>query len=162
MTEAKRKALLTVLAIAVVLLATPVIATARATKPMPVSFTSTGAGIVSSDWRDAGKSDNRLVTQEINLVWAGDFEGDSVMEVRLMFFNFGSSEQTYNYREIVTFTGVILDEYEGSLTLVGGQGNWRIVAGTDDLSNLHGQGKMALRAGSDSVWDFTGQVHFDP
>jgi len=150
-----RKVLLVVLTLAVFLLVTPYVGGVYATKPLSVSFTSTGTGVLSSVARPAGESDNVITEAVHNLAWTGDFEGTCIMEVRLVFH-----EEGYNYQEIVTFTGTVSGEHTGTLTIVGGQGNWRIIGGTGELSNLHGQGKMELTG--IATFTFTGQVHFDP
>ena len=144
--------------VASVILATQFVGAVPATESMAVNFTSIGLGVVTSSWRQAGESDTWINTAVHNLLWQGDFEGNSVMEVRLVFYDYGTPDQTYTYHEIVTFTGTFLQEYTGTLTIMGGQGNWRVMSGTGELSNLRGQGKMQLSG--PGTWSFTGQVHF--
>lgn len=155
-----KKILTFVAVVASALLATPFIQAGFAAEFIPVNFTSTGVGTVTSSLNQAGKSDNWIYTAVIYLLWEGDFEGNSVMEVRLVFHDYGTPDMTYDYYETVTFTGTFLQEYTGTLMVVGGQGYWRIISGTDELHNLRGQGKMRLTG--PSTWSFTGQVHFAP
>ena len=156
-----KKILVMVLAmVASALLATPFIGSVFATEFIPVNFTSVGGDPVSVFRRQAGESGNWISTAVYNLLWEGDFVGAAVMEVRLVFHNFGTPDMTYEYYQTVTFTGTFLQEYAGTLTIVAGQGNWRIVSGTGELYDLRGQGKMQMIG--PGTWSFTGQAHFEP
>lgn len=89
-------------------------------------------------------------------VWSGDLEGTGEAEYRLEFW---TSPPVMRYAFLVEFTGMLLDEYEGTLTMVltGPDNNlatiapdspfpptffgeWKIVSGTGDLANVHGYG----------------------
>jgi hypothetical protein len=156
----RRILVMIVAAVASTLLATPFIRNAFATEFISVNFDSIGVGTVTSSLSQAGESDNWLYRAVINLLWEGDFEGTAVLEVNLIFHNYGTPDMTYDYRQTVTFAGTFLQEYTGTLTVVGGQGYWRITSGTDELSDLRGHGTMQLIGGR--TWSFAGQVHFAP
>jgi hypothetical protein len=91
------------------------------------------------------------------------FGSEGVLPPDLPVFEYG------HYKGIVTLTGTVLGE-EGTLEIlfVGTSpgdiaywtGTWRILSGTDDLANLHGQGTFE----SNDLMDihYEGKVHFDP
>lgn len=73
------------------------------------------------------------------------------------------------YKGTVTFDGTVLGEAEGTMQIlfVGRSpgdlftwsGTWRIIGGTGDLANLHGQGNWGS---SDLGVHYWGQIHFEP
>jgi len=70
--------------------------------------------------------------------------------------------QTSLIREVTTLTDPIIDgtPYTGELTIGGSSDYWRILGGTGDLANVHGQG---TKHGIDPITvEYDGWIHFKP
>ena len=70
--------------------------------------------------------------------------------------------QTSLVREVSTLTDPIIDgtPYTGELTIGGDKDYWRILSGTEDLANVHGQG---TKYGTDPFTvEYEGWIHFGP
>jgi hypothetical protein len=70
--------------------------------------------------------------------------------------------QTSLIREVSTLTDPIIDgtPYTGELTIGGSNDYWRILGGTEDLANVHGQG---TKYGTDPFTvEYEGWIHFGP
>jgi len=112
---------------------------------------------------------------DVGTYFTGDFLGDST-EV-YDFVMHGADPDTpfpyeYEYgfyKGTVTFNGTVFEEAEGTMQimfvgfspgdLLTWSGTWRILGGTGDLANLHGQGN---RGSSDLGVHYWGKVHFEP
>ena len=164
-----KKILLTVLALAVVLLATPYISMAHAKPPTTVNgFITTGPEV--SVMANRGKSDNAVLTFTPFIeTWQGDISG-AVSGVSVWEFHGNpvtSTDWTINIHEKFTFSDAMYDGKSGTLSMelnlvasiTGGTGHWTIIGGTGELANLHGHGTISL---STFPYPYTGQVHFSP
>jgi hypothetical protein len=70
--------------------------------------------------------------------------------------------QTSVVHEVYTLTDPIIDGtlYTGELTIGGDNDYWRILGGTEDLANVHGQG---TKSGIDPLTvEYEGWIHFGP
>ena len=159
-----RRILMIVLALAVVLLATPYIGMVHAKPPTPVSGTIEFTSVVpAGPPKVAGKSDNRIVMFNIIEVWSGDIEGTGTAEAKWIVHNapLTNPDAWVNAHAIISFSDVTVLGMSGSLTiklsLSGTEGQWTIMEGTGGLANVHGEG-----AASTVTMMYTGQVHFDP
>ena len=157
-----------VLALAVVLLATPLIGMVHAEPPTPVSGTIEFASVVPmGPPKVAGKSDNRIRMFTIVEEWSGDIEGVGIAEARWTIHNapLFSPDAWINAYAIITFTDVTVLERSGSLTIKlvmqGAEdvGHWTIMEGTGELANIHGQGWGSIET---DPFIYTGLVNFDP
>ena len=148
----------------VAMLALPMSAT-YATKPTPVSGTFYSVPNGTIETRFAGKSDNVIMTVIGELMWTGDIAGLAAYE------GFWITHKGHtNARGISTVDATVNDK-SGTLTIYQGswsepipglvRGHWRIISGTGDLANLHGQGTFE-ETGVPMVFAYTGQIHFDP
>jgi len=168
-----RKILLTVLALSVVLLATPYIGMVHAKPSTTVSGTITviPSGFPSEE-KPAG-SNNMIWTIAITEQWSGDIGGIGGTDESIWVWHHSfppnvGPDFTINIHEKLTFPDVtVLGSYSGSMTMevvlkvdiTGLSGHWTILSGTDGLANLHGQGTIS---GPTSPYSYTGQVHFGP
>jgi hypothetical protein len=102
--------------------------------------------------------------------WTGDIAtNDATCDWCIIFFNY---VPPLSYERLVTqLTWTLInpaiagDPYEGELIISGmgngkESGNWRIISGTEELANIHGQGTWQ-GAGPGGV-AYEGYVHFDP
>jgi len=159
-----RRILLIVLALAVVLLATPYIGMARATRPEAVSGTIEFTSVVpAGPPKVAGKSDNRVRMFNIVEDWSGDIAGTGYAEAKWIIHNaplMGNPDSWVSAHAIITFSDVTVLGMSGSLIIKlsfsGTEGHWTIMEGTAELANIHGQGTVTEGVG------YTGRVHFDP
>ncbi len=139
---------------------------AYATKPTTVTWISTRVTAGTPDYRQAGSSDNWvLTTQGVGMSWVGDITGSGTYEGRWVLHDFDPgpppSAGAVNVLGIYTMD-VTYDGESGSLTVLAGGGeNWRILSGTGGLENLRGHGTLEAIVPI-FVYRFTGQVHFDP
>lgn len=150
-----------VLALAVVMLAAQTLAVldVYATRPTTVS----GILTVNMDYvhvdNQAGESDNVFGTFVGTQYWEGAIEGLCVHEGFMKRGENGWMHGTYTFESATVTVGSVTAT--GGLTILGWQhGLWRIIEGTGDLSNLHGQGSGENIGGVQ--WSYTGQLHFDP
>jgi hypothetical protein len=162
-----RKILLTVLALAAVLLATPCIGMAHATASTTVSGTIEMVMGIPADIKPKGQSDNLVMIMDLTEHWQGGIEGISTTEATWMLHNWvppaGGPDTTLNIHEKLVFQTVTVLDETGTIVLKlnieNGNGYWTIISGTGGLANLHGQGTVSLAA---MPYTYTGQVHFDP
>ena len=167
-----RKILLTVLALAAVLLATPYIGMVHAKPPTFVSGTQMITNYIPLGDVPKGKSDNVLSTATLFVTWSGDIAGDTEYEGVLMLhkwvYPLGGPDTTVNIHEKINFESVTVLDKTGSLTLAvclgGSKGvfHWTIIDGTEELANLHGNGLYWLYDRDTGLYLYEGQVHFDP
>jgi hypothetical protein len=159
-------------ALAAALLFSMSMSVAYATKPMPVSgtFGQTAAGS-STAWQ-AGESDNHIVTfSGVTIAWTGDISGTASYDGRWVIHNYGDPMNAWvNSIGLYTIEATV-DGKSGTLYIegLGNSGNpqpstWRIIRGTDELANLHGQGTFEPNLATPNPFDYlySGNVHFDP
>ena len=170
-----KKVLLTVLALAGVLLAIPYIGMARATPSTAVSGALIVTGYVPLETLPRGGSDNVIWKVLLTVEFTGDISGTATYEALWMLHNFvppdGGPDLAVNIREKITFETVTVLGKSGSLTLEANLCSarppskvwlWTILGGTGELANLNGHGTWAPEEPGDLVEFYEGQVHFDP
>jgi len=130
-----------------------------AKKPTSVSGTFS-AGVIPVPVKIAG---NNIIFEHSGFgEWTGDISGNTYGEHRWVAHANGIT----NVHVDLTFSsvtamgesksGTLSVLFIGKITGPGvGEGTWRIVGGTEDLSNLHGGGTW-------SPGQYVGQIHFDP
>jgi hypothetical protein len=125
-----------------------------ATMPTSVSGITIPAGPLIMEERFVGNNIIRDVSG--SQLWIGSFEGFALFEGRWIIHK--NDVTTYSvYTLDVTHEGKM-----GTLTIVGAEGNWRIISGTGDLVNLRGQGTFYLVDPIAIIIGYEGQVHFEP
>jgi hypothetical protein len=146
----------------VAILALPM-SSAYATPPTPVTFTISVVTQGDTTPDPSGNSHVSIVNKS-NWITActGYIIGSGTMNVREVVTKGG--DKTSTGLQVIDGT---VDGKSGTLyiktsvnTRDPNPSYWRIVSGTDDLANLHGQGTFVFIPGTGMV--FTGQVHFDP
>jgi len=156
-----RKALLIVLTLAVVILATPYVGMVYATSSITVSGTIVLVGVIPVEVITKGKSDNQVMIMDLTEDWQGGIEGIST--TLAVWIVHGGYETGLNVHEKLAFETATVMGKSGSLLLEldieAPDGHWTIIGGTDELANLHGQGTLSLAA---MPYSYTGQVHFAP
>jgi hypothetical protein len=98
--------------------------------------------------------------------WTGDIATtDATCDHRTIFFGYDLS--SYSFEGQVTHLKWTLinptiagEPYVGELVILGGSGNWRIISGTGELANLHGQGTQEGTVPGGMAYE--GYVHFYP
>ncbi len=171
-----KKSLSTILALSAVLLAVPYICIAHATPSTHVTgiqYLSLIDGVTLLGQSPAGKSDNMKVTTSITDTWTGDIEGTPTYESTWIVHDFDPGPPpggTPNIHEQIFFSTATVLGRSGSLTLevnLGGSKGvfrWTIVGGTGELGKLHGTGIYYATGteGPFALYDYEGEVHFDP
>jgi hypothetical protein len=124
--------------------------------------------------RDAGT--NLFIYREANGYWTGGISGTTHGHQNIISHGWNglpppASTIEWSNVNIESFmASALVDGKTGSLTLhfVGkgyadgtNVGTWKIMSGTGDLANLHGQGSW-WKAPADLESSYEGQVHFDP
>jgi hypothetical protein len=109
------------------------------------------------DFRPAGNSVNQILTVTGNtLNWTGSFENSlSIADGRFVITK-GGSTSLNKHIMAAEFMGL-----SGTLTIITSMGGWRIISGTGDFANCHGQGKV-WGIVPPVLWGYEGQIHFDP
>ena len=158
------------------------LAVAMLTLPMSMVFAKNNPRLIdvsgqfweiesTRDTRQAGESANVITTIiEGHLGWSGNFVGESFGHSHLVQHyqsNKGhTTAQNINTLEdaaLVVTDGEYEGTYEGTLTIKISTGHWRIISGTDDFANLHGQGTTYFITPFPSLtFGYEGTVHFDP
>jgi hypothetical protein len=107
-------------------------------------------------------------------VWEGSFNGDSTEIFDAVFYGaaeggFLNGYEHAFYKSNLTFSGTVAGK-TGTLEFsfigtspgpeYGWSGTWRILGGTEDLANLHGQG--VIWSNDSGGVHYEGQIHFDP
>ena len=156
---------LLILSLAVVMLALPMSAVlAKNDKFIYVSgeFPITYAGDLTIEQK--GKSDTRILTYEFEAYWSGGITGAGTTEGFWVMIKYDPI--TYDLKQLIPQDLTVLsdptidgEEYEGDLIIGGSPTSWRIIGGTGELANVHGQGTKW------SIDPFTigyeGWIHFD-
>ena len=149
----------------------------QASKPIEVNGTYSPLpppieNIVTVD----GKSDNVNQDVVIRVRWLGSISGTGTLEMNSTNLNVGTPDERGVIHGVLTLTtgisilGVVKT---GTLTIklhnVIEHGNknggvWRIVGGTGDLEQLHGEGTLEMTVFQPPliVIAYTGQVHYEP
>ena len=98
-------------------------------------------------------------------MWTGSFAGPAVSNGLWIIHKAGDPEAPGYHLTAVQNTfelDVVYDGKEGTLLLKGAVGNWRIISGTIELTNLRGQGKISVINVDLMIFGYEGQVHFEP
>ena len=108
---------------------------------------------------------NRIWSQtDCTTMWTGGIEAEGLCDFTIIFFKPVLQHNQVGHSTVFTLTDPTIDgvTYEGcELTIGGCYGGWRILGGTGDLANVHGQGTKW--AGSDILtMEYEGVIHFDP
>ena len=149
--------------------AAPAMSVVYATKPITVNGTYFPIGPpVYGVLRVAGESDNAFMDVSIPLKWVGGIKGTCINEMRWIILHHDTPKEMTLIPGVMTFTNAEVDGKKGTLTIryfnvetaeeFGGV--WRIISGTGELANLHGEGTISVL--SFPVFAYTGQIHFDP
>jgi len=113
--------------------------------------------------REAGP--NLFIYREANGLWTGGISGTTYGYQNIIVHKEGKM----NFHITGFFESATVMGKTGSLNVLlvgnsdpeGTQGTWRIISGTGDLWNLKGQGSW-WKVPTDTVFSYSGQVHFDP
>lgn len=153
-----------ILGLTTIILATVTLAlqmsTVYATIATPVSGTIYIETQATQIPRFAGKSGNLIIEfMGGNVVWSGSIVGEASYTGSRWVW----SQNVVNTYNIYTFNEATVDEKTGGLCIImtantkgSPVSHWRIIGGTGELANIHGQGTFSLFSG------YSGQVHFDP
>ena len=115
------------------------------------------------------KKDAASESPEDSIEIAGDIVGtDGTFDRRLVFHDYlsGLPNSWITQHGIITIDATF-DDMEGTLYIrtsanskVSPDGEWRIIGGTGELANLHGQGTFDHV--NPFIFNYEGQVQFDP
>ena len=147
------------LVIAVAMLTFPIFSVYAKNNPkfMEVSGQIIVLGGATFEFRPAGNSDNTKLTITGNsLMWTGSFE-DSISIANGHWMLHKESANAWNIHTMQA----AFDGKSGTLTIITSGRSWRIISGTGDFVNCHGQGKVATIV-SPVVFSYEGTIHFAP
>jgi hypothetical protein len=169
----KRKQVLVLIGLATLLLLSsfPMVS---ANKPVSITFTETPNPATLVSTRNVGI--NVMTVLDNTGSMSGAITGTFTSERNLIFHKAVIGPETMttghaNYQIEGSYDGksgtIYLQlNYKIVITSPGSPvatGNWNIIGGTDQLSNLHGQGKFTIEYSViPPIRQFTGQVHFEP
>jgi hypothetical protein len=159
----KKVLVIAVVLMAVAMLAVPISAV-YATKPMLVQGTILPAGAPTVVQSQPGKSDNLVLEISNTMTWMGSFVGSSATQVHWNVIKYGDEKAPGHHvsGKSLWILDAVFDGKEGTLTIKGDQGIWRIISGTGELANLRGQGIFEIINPTILLMSYEGQVHFDP
>jgi hypothetical protein len=125
-----------------------------------------GGPFESFEIREAGKSDNQIWEFVMPQVWVGGILGTGLLEARYVVHNFDDAEFWVNVLGLITLTGTVAD-VPGTVTIKFSSvssrgGHWRIISGTGELANVHGQGTVWVIDSENLVIGYEGVIHFHP
>jgi hypothetical protein len=124
-------------------------------KFMEVSGEIISLGGATIELTPAGNSDNvKMIITGHSFQWTGSFEGISIADGRWILHK--DHRSPWNIHTLQAE----IDGKSGTLIIKIAGHNWRIISGTGDLANLHGQGTTWRIEGP--VFGYEGQAHFDP
>lgn len=138
----------------------------QATTPMPIEGQIIVQGTDSIVANPAGESDNSIVTLSLHGLFVGGIAGSYTSESRWVRHNVGTPDVWTNIHAIDIISPATVLGKTGSLTfMLDGSaaqgGNWVIIGGTGELTDLRGQGTYSPGINS-AVINYEGQVHFNP
>jgi len=121
-------------------------------------MTSLGTGTMSPT--PAGKSHTtKLRITDNSLMWSGSFENSiSIASGHWTIQPNGHFPGTL--WNVHTMTAKFMGK-SGTITIIGSMGHWRIICGTGDFANVHGQGTTTPIV-MPVMWSYEGEIHFDP
>lgn len=115
--------------------------------------------------------DNNFIWSQTDstAMWTGDIITSGTCDFTLIFIKpiwDGTNivdMHTSVVHEVYTLTDPMIDgvQYYGELTISGDMGNWRILGGTEDMANIHGQGTK-WSTENPIIIGYEGWIHFDP
>ena len=93
-----------------------------------------------------GKSDTWIQTYEWDAYWSGGITGSGTAKGFWVLIKHDPSTfapERIIPQEVATLSNPTIngEDYAGDLVIGQSPGSWRILSGTDDLANVHGQGK---------------------
>jgi len=156
----RRMILIPMLALMMLVAVAPAMSVVYATKLINVSGTFHPAGIPVMDEDPAGKSDNVIIDVSVIMVYEGGIAGKGIEEGRWIVHNYGLPSRWDNAIGVTTLIDAVVEGKKGDLTIKHGYGVWRIISGTGELANLHGEGTSEII--SFPLFAYIGQVHFAP
>ena len=129
-------------------------------KFIAVSGVMTSLGTGTMVYTPAGKSHTtKLSITDNSLVWSGSFENSiSIASGHWTIQPNGHFPGTL--WNVHTMTAEFMGK-SGTITMIGSMGHWRIIGGTGDFANVHGQGTTTPIV-MPVVWSYEGEIHFDP
>ncbi len=160
-----RKIPLTVLTLAVALLAAPYVGIVSAKPSTTVSGTIALVVVVPLGIVPKGKSDNQVMIMDLTEDWQGGIEGISTT-IAIWMIHAGLEPgvgRGLNVHEKLAFESATVLGKSGSLLMEldieAPDGHWTIIGGTGELANLRGHGTLTLAT---APYSYTGEVHFEP
>lgn len=145
------------LAFGMLILPISVICAKNNPKFITVSGSLTALGTAPPVFTPVGNSDQIKITITGNsLRWGGSFE-DSISIADGRWVAHKGKVTAWNIHKM---EANFMDK-SGTLTILSGQGNWRIIGGTGDFVNCHGQGTVTIVT-APFLYSYEGQIHFDP
>ena len=148
-----------VIALTLAMLALPIsmVFAKNNTKFIDVSGSLTALGTAPPVFTPVGNSDQIKVTiTENTMMWGGSFE-DSIAVASSHWMVHNNGITAWN----IQLLDAEFDGKSGTITILSAQGNWRILGGTGDFTNIHGKGTIAVVA-APFLYSFEGQIHYDP
>jgi hypothetical protein len=118
----------------------------------------------TTDFTTRGKSDTASWYFEWDAQWFGGIEGSGTMTGWWKITKVSTPDLKIIPIEVVTLTNPTIDgkPYTGELTIGGTLPAWRIIGGTDELANVHGQGRKWIDEFDPFLIHYEGVIHFDP
>lgn len=115
------------------------------------------------DFTTRGKSDTEIWYYEWDALWFGGIEGSGTITGWWKITKVSTDFKVLPI-ELVTLTNPTIDgqAYVGELIIGGTLPAWRIIAGTGELANIHGQGRKWIDESNPLLIHYEGLVHFDP
>ena len=131
-----------------------------ATKPTYVEWDSVTGMYLATPVVDVVGENTIIITKTVKTWENGDITGIGTTESRMIIHKDGHI--TTSAVTKITVTGFMGDAVVGTLVVKHGSiGLWRIISGTGDLANLHGEGEVTSNS-APKTWTFKGQAHLDP
>ena len=118
----------------------------------------------SVDFIHRGQSYTETWSYQFDAQWFGGIEGSGYITGWWTVAKIDTPEWKIVPIEVVTLNDPKIDgkTYSGDLIIGGSTVNWRIIGGTGELANIHGQGKKLIDEFNPFLIHYEGLVHFDP
>jgi hypothetical protein len=118
----------------------------------------------SVDFIHRGRSNTETWAYQFDAQWFGGIEGSGHITGWWTAAKMNTPEWKIVPIEVVTLTDPQINgkTYSGDLIIGGSPSNWRIICGTGELANIHGQGKKLIDEFNPFLIHYEGLVHFDP